>query len=153
MPGLSFERRNEIARDLRRIIVAKDDPSRLVRIDDPETKIHPLAENFFAFQFFVDRYGAAVCKNKSVKENLEYNIGWCEGCLTRGEKTYSPEKARRMAAEIFMMSRTPEQLQEMQKFMLDEVGWEPPVSLEELQLFMYEVLYEIVRDFLSSMSV
>lgn len=143
---LSLVERNDLALELRHLILQRENVERLASIEDPYLQPHEVTVGIFAFEFFLDRYRKYF--RGSMAEPIWYNLGWSKVSLLRDEQTRSVDRLIRMCTDLYILTieernqiaPVVERLKEV------ELGEFPPIDDEKLYLFFYEVLYEIARE-------
>jgi len=143
---LTLVERNSIAIVLRKHILEKKDFLRLASIQHPDLQTHRVSQGVYAFEFFLDRYRDVL--TKGIANWVSYTVGWSKVSLLIDEQSRSNDRLIRMCADLCMNTAEERgEIEDMsQKWKLAELGEFPPIENDKLTLFIYEIIYEIVRE-------
>jgi len=141
---LSLKERGEIAIQLRKYFLEKEDSARLESIEDPALQPHEKATGSFAFEFFMDRFRERL--NKRLVDNVVYSIGWSRATLELNEETRKKARVVRMATELCFSTLEGDDEFAIVASEMKAEYFDCPIEKESLALFLSEVIYELVRE-------
>lgn len=153
---LSTGERGEIAFKLRSEILISTNPEQWELIHDPIAEPDETCIGFIAFDYFLDTFRIYFRESTGIGENISYNIGWVKETLKRHEEKISHTKLSRIAAEMFMeiteedggIERACETIKKSDRFKGIE-----RLPEEQVDAFLYEVLYELSREYAYELSM
>lgn len=143
---LTLEERDSIAIKLRRHILSQEDYARLAAIEHPDLQPNEVSQGVYAFEFFLDRYRVFLSKN--IAQWVSYTAGWSKTALAMDEQTRSSDRLIRMCATLCMKTAIErgEMGELFEAWKSAELGEFPPIEDDKLELFLYEIVYEIIRE-------
>lgn len=143
---LTLSARNQLAAEIRREIIGREDPVRLENLEDPRVQPHESAQGLYAFEFLLNRYRKTI--SEFLRKGIDYTFGWCEVRLLIDEQNRSAGRFSRMCADMFVQDMMEKGVvkEAMGEWKAVEFNGFSSISDEQLEQFIFEVGYEIARE-------